>query len=102
MRKLEQNLIAAIKAGRDFKEGNTQYVPVGGIVKLYGNVIARELYAGPSDFPTVFNLAGWNTATTRSRINALRSGLGYKGGVSSKGGVPFLNGRAINVYLDFV
>jgi len=40
MRKIEQNLIAAIRANREWSEGNTTFA--GGLVLLHGHVIARK------------------------------------------------------------
>ena len=68
MRKIEQSLIKAINTGAPFNAGNTSVEYAGDIlrVRLHGNLIAcRE------NGLWTFCLAGWNTSTTRSRINAL-------------------------------
>ncbi len=72
-KKIEQAMIAAIKAGKEWKRANT-YVLSGSntYVRLHGNVIARRIDGGPWEF----NLCGWNTPTTRSRINAIAREFG--------------------------
>lgn len=68
MRKIERDMIAAIKANKNRPLGNTYVNPViGGVeVHLHGNHIATL-----TDTGLRFTLAGWPTPTTRSRINAL-------------------------------
>ncbi len=79
MRKIEQQMIAAIRAGKSWSNGNTRVAGTDhavGIgphedtcsVYLHGNWIAHvDLSRGA----VRFTLAGWPTPTTRSRINAL-------------------------------
>ena len=70
MKVIEQQLIAAIQAGKDWKSANTSF-HVGDkfdFVCLHGNEIAMYDKANKE---WRFNLAGWNTQTTRSRINAI-------------------------------
>lgn len=68
MRKIEREMIAAIRANKARILGNTYVNPiVGGVeVHLHGNHIATL-----TDMGLRFTLAGWPTPTTRSRINAL-------------------------------
>jgi len=76
MRKIERQMNAAIKAGKDFKLDNTEVVACSNVVDvfLYGNLIARigetwmELFDG-----------GHQTATTKSRLNAILSAHGLPG-----------------------
>ena len=69
-RKIEDQMIAAIRAGKTWKSGNTEVVQHGHYaqVLLHGNEIA---IIGHPTSGTRWPLAGWNTPTTRSRINAL-------------------------------
>jgi len=74
MRKIEQQMIDAIKQGKDWRKDNTKVVqfyndkdyPVVTSVFLHGNKIAEidattvEIYDG-----------GWQTNTTKSRLNAI-------------------------------
>ncbi len=86
MRKIEKALIDAIKANTAFARDNTAFNPQAGQVFLHGNLIAT-VSTDPNtpvnlgqkgDRVFAFTLAGWNTPTTRSRINALsREFLGY-------------------------
>lgn len=92
MRKIEQQMIAAIKADRTFSSGNTSTGAFEGgwRVFLHGSVIARVTLDGVE-----WTLAGWNTPTTRSRINALVSAFGGKR-VSVRAGVPYADDVATN------
>ena len=78
MRLIEQQMIDAIKQGKDWRKDNTKVVqfyndkdyPVVTSVFLHGNKIAEidastvEIYDG-----------GWRSVTTKSRLNALINGL---------------------------
>ncbi len=69
MRKIEQQMIAAIRQGKNWQGGNTTVsAPTLGewSVHLHGNMITVG-----SDKGLRFTLAGWPTPTTRSRVNAL-------------------------------
>lgn len=91
MRKIERDMIAAIRAGKSRSLGNTSVEcstvhnsPEGAswAVRLHGNLIAQVFAGGPLNF----TLAGWPTPTTRSRINALCREFGAGAGVwQSKG-----------------
>ncbi len=73
MRKIERQMVAAIKAMKNFHSGNTAVViettqhEKRALVALHGNRIA-EVYV---DGTVKVTLAGWPTATTRSRVNAI-------------------------------
>lgn len=72
MRKIEKQIIAAIKARQNFKGANT-LVECSGfsvIVKLYGHTVATFI-----DGNALVDFCGWNTPTTRSRINCLLDAL---------------------------
>ena len=74
MRKIETQMNTAIRRGKDFRSGNTEVNAftcgatgrLGSIVKLHGNKIA-EVYANS----IVLFDGGWQTVTTKSRLNAL-------------------------------
>jgi hypothetical protein len=76
VRKIEQDMVAAILAGKGFNRGNTcvtVHDRYDGVtvtsVELHGNLIAQaSSYDGDM---WGFKLCGWNTPTTRSRINAI-------------------------------
>ena len=72
MRKIESQMNAAINAGRNWSSANTsthfneeENVM---IVRLHGNKIAEV----GDDFMTIFD-GGWQSNTTKSRLNALFS-----------------------------
>ena len=74
MRNIERQMIAAVKGNINWSKDNTSVIFEDGIssVYLHGNLIAEvdddsiKLYDG-----------GWQTATTKSRLNALLSEFGY-------------------------
>jgi hypothetical protein len=91
MRVIEKQMIEAIQTIRKNKassnkwaSGNTEvvrklYSPIE--VRLHGNLIAC-LY----DNELKITLAGWNTPTTRSRLNALIKEFGTMHGISTSKG----------------
>ncbi len=104
MRKIERLMNAAIKAGKDFKLDNTQVVACSNVsdVFLHGNLIARigetwiELFDG-----------GWQSNTTKSRLNAILAAHGCPGErvfqqkgqwfITINGAkVPFFSGMRLN------
>ena len=76
MRKIERQMNAAITAGKDWKSANTEVVACSNVcdVFLHGNLIARigetwiELFDG-----------GWQSNTTKSRLNAILAEHGIPG-----------------------
>ena len=74
MRKIEQQMIAAIKNNQDWKCDNTEVITIEGVsfVYLHGNQIATI----DDDSMTIFD-GGYQTKTTKSRLNALLSEFGY-------------------------
>ena len=78
MRKIESLMNAAIKEGKDFKMDNTEVLYFSGHDKsqvyLYGNLIAE---VGPT-YIELFD-GGHQTATTKSRLNAILSAHGLPG-----------------------
>ena len=68
MRKLEEVMRNAVNAKRNASISNTLVSVENNAVKVYlhGNLIYKEENGVKS-----FTLAGWNTVTTRSRLNAL-------------------------------
>jgi hypothetical protein len=73
MRKIEQQMIAAIKERRNWKSGNTavELTSDGGMfITLYGHIIAEIsfVFLGGS---VKMGDCGYRTATTRSRLNAV-------------------------------
>ena len=83
MRKIEAEMIQAVKNGRDWKSGNTSVdvTDHGIIVRLHGNKIAQ---VEPWDQVVYVTDAGWQTTTTKSRLNALLLGLGGRAHIAQK------------------
>jgi hypothetical protein len=76
MRKIESQMNAAISESKDWKNANTEVINSDGVssVYLHGNLIAEvddngiKLYDG-----------GWQSNTTKSRLNAILSEHGISG-----------------------
>ena len=70
MRKIEQQMCAAVQSNKNWQSANTSvhFDPETGvsIVRLHGNKIAE---VSDNDM-TIFD-GGWQTTTTKSRLNAL-------------------------------
>lgn len=80
MRKIEQQIANAIRAGKPFKGGNTEVlfndalVPGGVkpfIVVLHGHMVAYRNNAGT----VTLDWCGYSTPTTRSRLNVVCDAL---------------------------
>ena len=104
MRKIESQIIEAIKNNKDLKIANSEVISCtnSSDVYLHGNLIARvgetwmELFDG-----------GWQTNTTKSRLNALLSAFGMEGEyifqknfqwfINYQGApIPFFSGMRLN------
>ena len=75
MRKIESQMIDSIKNNQDWKSANTEVVSQQdgvSIVYLHGHKIAEV----GDDYLTLFD-AGYQTKTTKSRLNAILSEFGY-------------------------
>ena len=74
MRKIEQQMISAIKNNIDWKCDNTEVINIEGVsfVYLHGSQIATI----DDDSLTLFD-GGYQTKTTKSRLNAILSEFGY-------------------------
>ena len=87
MRKITKEAAAAFLAAVQFSKDNTavKIDPDSGAAKMYlhGNLIALK----HQDGTTLVSTAGWNTRTTRERLNGLPSVS-----VRTRGGVLYLNG----------
>lgn len=70
MRKIEKQMMDALRTGRAFKSGNTE-VTKDGTVYLHGNRIANRSDSGRMMVLDVHTVKRWNTVTTRSRCNAM-------------------------------
>ena len=78
MRNIERQMIAAIKNNQDWKSANTEVISQQdgvSFVYLHGNKIAEV----GDDFLKLFD-GGYQSHTTKSRLNALLSEFGYTSG----------------------
>jgi hypothetical protein len=88
MRKIESQMNAAIQNGVDFKMANTRVENIDGVsfVFLHGNKIAEV----GDTFIRLFD-GGWQSTTTKSRLNAILGEHGVSGEhIFQKAGVWFL------------
>ena len=76
MRKIESQMNAAITNSKDWKSGNTEVTNIDGVsyVYLHGNKIAEV----GNSFIRLFD-GGWQSNTTKSRLNSLLSAHGLPG-----------------------
>ena len=92
MRKIEALMIAAVKSHKAWKSGNTEVTlsAKDGLpnVYLHGNLIASVTKNG-----LLINDCGWQTVTTKSRLNALFLGLNLPAHVYQKRNVWRLTNR---------
>ena len=86
MRKITERACRALEHGYDFYESNTRVKD--GKMYLWDNLIAYI-----EDGETYVTLAGYNTVTTRERLNGL-TGVS----ICSKNFTPYLNGKEISSY----
>lgn len=88
MRKIEQQMIAAIRGAKNWHGSNTEVrtnAPHSMDVYLHGHLIARVFV----DRMVNINLCGYNTPTTRSRLSSiLRTFVPGCCGVGTKLGQP--------------
>ncbi len=87
MRKVTEQIKSAFEAGKSKKVGNTE--TDGQTVWLHGNAIVKR---DPSGL-VLATLAGWNTPTTRERVNGI-TGLG----IHQSNFVPMLNGCEVDAF----
>ena len=85
MRKVTQKIKEAFNQGKSLKVGNTR--TDGQTVWLHGNAIVKR----DADGLVRWSLAGWNTPTTRERVNGIANA-----GVRQLKFEPVLNGQAID------
>jgi hypothetical protein len=89
MRSIETAMNRAIRYEQDWRKDNTEVEVIHHgihgtfsyekeiVVKLHGNKIARIF---PSTRRMILSSCGWQTNTTKSRLNAILSGLNFFGG----------------------
>jgi len=94
MRKIELEVMEAIRNKMNFSDGNTQVIvsDAGNIkVTLHGSHIVRIENSGKTVY---ISLAGYNTSVTRSRVNIALDNYGVPR-VGNKKGAPYIADRQI-------
>lgn len=89
MRKVSKTIVEAFLAERPAKLGNTH--TDGKVLYLHNNAIAWHGIGGG----VTMTLAGWNTVTTRERLNTLCRVAGLNGGWGTRQGQALFNGQPI-------
>jgi hypothetical protein len=89
MRKVTNEIANAFAQGESKTVGNTW--TDGKAVYLHGNKITERTEAG-----VFMTLAGWNTSTTRERLNGIAQVLGFDVSFNQKDFEPYLNGFIVN------
>ena len=89
MRKVTQQIANAFAQGTPKTVGNTW--TDGQTVYLHTNKIVERTNDG-----IFMSLAGWNTATTRERLNGIAQVLGLEVSFHQKNFAPYLNGSIIH------
>ena len=88
MRKVTEQIIRAFESGKNLRVSNSEVKAnaTGVYMYLFGNLIARRV-----GNRVQITMAGYNTNTTRERLNGLK-------GVSlcQRNFTPYLNGKEIN------
>ena len=87
MRKVTEQIKEAFEQGKPKKVGNTE--TDGQTVWLHGNAIVKRDFDGL----VRWSLAGWNTPTTRERVNGIANA-----GVHQVNFEPVLNGEVIDPF----
>ena len=87
MRKVTAQIKQAFEQGKSLKVGNTE--TDGNTVWLHGNAIVKR----DPDGLVRWSLAGWNTPTTRERVNGIANA-----GVCQFKFEPVLNGQEIDPF----
>ena len=89
MRKITETIANAFLQGANKTQGNTSVL--NGKVYLHGNLIAQKGEAGE----VYMTLAGWNTPTTRERLNGIAQVLGLDASFTQRNFEPYFNGKQI-------
>lgn len=91
MRKIEKDMLNAIKSGRNWMQSNTavNHTATGADVFLHGNHIAHVSPHGGAVAVNKQTLMHWPTRTTLSRLRALGVDVGMRAGK------VFINGEEI-------
>lgn len=90
MREIEKKMCVAIACGHNMRSGNTAVINDESGTKVY--LHGHNIWTRDNNGVESFSLCGWNTNTTRSRLNA----IGVN--VCQRNFIPLYNGREIDAY----
>ena len=95
MRKIEKQMNSAIVDGRNWSKDNTrvEVAKDGTFVYLHGHNIATIFNNGDIRLSS----CGWETVTTKSRLNAILDCFVHNIGIYQKDWVWYITGRDFNV-----
>ena len=98
MRLIEEQMNSAIRGQRNFRKDNTEVITTDNglesVVYLHGNLIA--VYFHDSRSLQIFD-GGWQSVTTKSRLNALLDEFAHGFGVFQKNWDWFVSDRLGNI-----
>ena len=97
MRKLEQEMINAVRNNKNFRSSNTDVIIDGHIVKVYlhNNLIFAK---NKRNGKVMYSNCGWETNTTKSRLNALGCNVRQKNYTwYNEDGSLFKNGKLSDI-----
>ena len=93
MRKITRGIVTAFLDNRCLRKDNT--TTDGSEIRLFGNLIAYwdtdSTVGGHIVQCVAITLAGWNSTTTRERLNGLLELMEVGKRIVSKGGVPYMS-----------
>ena len=97
MRKITREAADAFVNGRNFSRQNMKVSHSNGIRRMYlhSNLIAEQHASYGYLGPLRLTLAGWNTLTTRERLNGLLSVMGRDYRFSQRNFAPYYGSRQI-------
>ena len=92
MRKIEKEMLEALRAGKDWAKDNTMVKHEGNVAKIYlhGNHIATASRDTGTVTPIPATFSAWPTRTTSSRLWALGVAATIRKGLPHIDGVPVL------------
>jgi hypothetical protein len=96
MRQIEKRMNLAVLQGKDWRCKNTAVTVLGDVtyVVLHGSCIAT-IDRGSREL--ILCLCGWNTVTTRSRLNAILASFGKHRGFTQRHYTPLYRGAPVGL-----
>ena len=94
MRKITEEISTAFLGSRRLYKDNT--TTDGSEIRLHGNLIAYW----STDSTVAVTLAGWNSITTRERLNGLLELMGLVKRIISEDGVPYIRYKRYDSMMD--